>query len=228
MALHTHSHWVFSSITSGLQLLLVRKSLSSVLCEYILSEAQQCKSLLAFSDESQITKVHAGGADDVDLAVKAARAALKGPWASVSGTDRGKLMLKLADLAEQHTKTFASIDTWNNGMLNPPTPTLLTKRRLNVVGKRFSSACGDVGELTEVLRYYAGFADKLHGQGMATFGSTRFATNNLKSLTPRRRSSRILLESPWEFAVKSFRGTIPWGWLDGKSPPHSLLEIPLF
>ncbi|KAL3293545.1 aldehyde dehydrogenase (NAD+) [Colletotrichum asianum] len=82
-------------------------------------------------EEITITRVHAGGANDIDVAVKAARAALKGPWAGVSGTDRGKLMLRLADLAEQHTKTLASIDTWNNG-------------------KRFSSACGDVGELTDV------------------------------------------------------------------------------
>ncbi|KAF5502229.1 putative aldehyde dehydrogenase-like protein [Colletotrichum aenigma] len=103
-------------------------------------------------DESQITKVHAGGADDIDVAVKAARAALKGPWAGVSG-----IVLRLADLAEQHTKTLASIDTWNNG-------------------KRFSSACGDVGELTDVLRYYAGLADKLHGQEQTPLSVLLFAT----------------------------------------------------
>ncbi|KAI8294357.1 Aldehyde dehydrogenase [Colletotrichum sp. SAR 10_98] len=114
--------------------------------EWVAAKSGEEITVISPIDESQITRVHAGGASDIDVAVKAARAALKGPWAGVSGTDRGKLMLRLADLAEQHTKTLASIDTWNNG-------------------KRFSSARGDVDELTDVLRYYAGFADKLHGQG---------------------------------------------------------------
>ncbi|KAH6669628.1 aldehyde dehydrogenase domain-containing protein [Plectosphaerella plurivora] len=63
----------------------------------------------------------------------------------MSGTERGALMLKLADLAEASTEMFASIDTWNNG-------------------KRISSARGDVSELTCLLRYYAGYADKIHGK----------------------------------------------------------------
>lgn len=56
-------------------------------------------------------------------------------------------MLKLAELAEKRTDEFATIDTWNNG-------------------KRFSSARGDVGELVCLLKYYAGFADKIYGKGM--------------------------------------------------------------
>lgn len=37
-----------------------------------------------------------------------------------------------------------------------------------ILGKRYSSATGDVGELAGVLRFYAGFADKLYGQGNLT------------------------------------------------------------
>ncbi|KAH7011183.1 aldehyde dehydrogenase domain-containing protein [Ilyonectria destructans] len=101
------------------------------------------------TDETEIVQVHAGGADDIDDAVKAARRALKGPWSHMSGTERGEMMRKLADLAEKATNDLATIDTWNNG-------------------KRFSSAAGDVSELTGVLRYYAGFADKLYGQVIST------------------------------------------------------------
>lgn len=54
--------------------------------------------------------------------------------------------MKLADLVEKRTDEFAPIDSWNNG-------------------KRLSSAAGDVGELTSLLRYYAGFADKTYGKG---------------------------------------------------------------
>src|SRR5580704_28805 len=40
---------------------------------------------------------------DVDLAVKAARKALEsGPWSKMDAADRGRLMLKLADLAQKH------------------------------------------------------------------------------------------------------------------------------
>ncbi|KAJ4252742.1 mitochondrial aldehyde dehydrogenase [Fusarium torreyae] len=120
-------------------------------------EAKSGKKLTVVSpiDEQVITEVHAGGSEDIDDAVEAARAALKGPWARLSGTERGEIMRKLADLADELTDTFASIDSWNNG-------------------KRFSSAQGDVGELTSVLRYYAGFADKLFGQVINTT-ETKFA-----------------------------------------------------
>lgn len=66
-------------------------------------------------DESVIVEVNAGNEDDIDIAVRAARRAFKGPWSKISGTERGELMRKLADLAEKATDTFASIDTWNNG-----------------------------------------------------------------------------------------------------------------
>ncbi|KAF5592914.1 aldehyde dehydrogenase (NAD+) [Fusarium pseudocircinatum] len=101
---------------------------------------QRQRNLYRF-DENEIVKVHAGGDEDIDDAVKAARAALKGSWSHLSGTERGEMMRKLADLVDAATSELATIDTRNNG-------------------KRFSSAQGDVGELTGVLRYYAGFAEK--------------------------------------------------------------------
>lgn len=67
------------------------------------------------SDEEEITRVHAGGPDDIDDAVKAARQAFRGPWSLLSGTERAALMHRLAELAEQHTDTMATIDSWNNG-----------------------------------------------------------------------------------------------------------------
>lgn len=67
------------------------------------------------STEERITHVHAAGPDDIDDAVKAARLAFHGPWSELSGTERGALMWKLADIAEKHTEAMATIDTWNNG-----------------------------------------------------------------------------------------------------------------
>ncbi|KAF5629676.1 aldehyde dehydrogenase (NAD+) [Fusarium sp. NRRL 25303] len=117
--------------------------------EWRRSTAEEFISVVSPIDENEIVKVHAGGEEDIDDAVKAARAALKGPWSHLSGTERGEMMRKLADLVDAATNELATIDTWNNG-------------------KRFSSAQGDVGELTGVLRYYAGFADKQYGQVIST------------------------------------------------------------
>jgi aldehyde dehydrogenase (NAD(P)+) len=60
--------------------------------------------------------VYAAGEEDIDTAVKAARKALKDPsWKLLPATDRGNLMLKLADLIDQHRETLATIETWDNG-----------------------------------------------------------------------------------------------------------------
>ena len=56
------------------------------------------------------------GADDVDIAVAAARMALKDPsWATIESSARGKLLLKLADVAESHAHQLATIEAWDNG-----------------------------------------------------------------------------------------------------------------
>lgn len=69
-----------------------------------------------FSNETEITSVYAAGEEDIDIAVKAARKALKDPsWKLLPATDRGVLLLKLADLIEQHKETLATIETWDNG-----------------------------------------------------------------------------------------------------------------
>jgi aldehyde dehydrogenase (NAD+) len=66
--------------------------------------------------ELEIATVQAATSDDVDRAVKAAKTALKNAsWKSLSGTDRGRLMLRLADLIEENKELLATIDAWDNG-----------------------------------------------------------------------------------------------------------------
>jgi len=70
-------------------------------------------------DESEICSVYAAGADDVDIAVKAARKAFKDPsWRDMSTTDRGNMMIKLSDLVQKHAETLATIETWDNGTID--------------------------------------------------------------------------------------------------------------
>lgn len=105
------------------------------------------------SNEQEITSVYAGSSEDIDKAVRAARRALRNPsWRDLPGTERGKLLNRLATLVEEHKETLATIETWDNG-------------------KPYSVALNDdVTEVAETLRYYAGFADKVFGQVIETTG----------------------------------------------------------
>ena len=84
---------------------------------------------------------------DVDLAVKAARRALESkPWASMSGTKRGRLLYKLGDLIEANTEELAALESLDNG--KP------IRDSLNV----------DIPGVAACYRYFAGWADKIHGK----------------------------------------------------------------
>ena len=87
-----------------------------------LLKLHDCSILILNSDESEICSVYAAGADDVDIAVKAARKAFKDPsWRDLPPAERGAMMVKLADLVEKHAETLATIETWDNGTGRPPT-----------------------------------------------------------------------------------------------------------
>ncbi|KAL9013818.1 MAG: hypothetical protein Q9173_001511 [Seirophora scorigena] len=123
--------------------------------EFVKSSSGEKITSINPTDEKEITLVHAASAEDVDAAVAAARKAFK-TWREIVPTDRGGLMLKLADLVDKHAETLATIETWDNG--KPYTVSL----------------SGDVAEVAGTLRYYGGYADKLHGQVIDT-GPAKFA-----------------------------------------------------
>lgn len=108
-------------------------------------------------DEKTICFVEAANAADIDLAVKSARAALTHvSWKDIPAATRGHMLHKLADLVEANKETLATIESWDNG-------------------KPYSvSLEEDVPEVVACLRYYAGWADKIHGQTIPTT-SQKFA-----------------------------------------------------
>src|SRR5215475_10241003 len=58
-----------------------------------------------------ITQVAESDAPDVDRAVTAARTAFdRGPWRKMSGSQRGSLLNKLADLVEKHADELAQLE----------------------------------------------------------------------------------------------------------------------
>lgn len=92
-----------------------------------------------------IAHVAAAGADDVDMAVSAARSALKGPWATMTPAERQRLLHRLADLIERDGEELAQLETINNG------------KSINL------SRMIEVGGGLEFLRYMAGWATRLEG-----------------------------------------------------------------
>src|SRR5215212_6332505 len=57
-----------------------------------------------------ICEVAKAGAEDVDRAVKAAQAALEGPWSQMPAAGREQLMHKLADLVEVNQQELAELE----------------------------------------------------------------------------------------------------------------------
>ncbi len=94
-----------------------------------------------------ICQVAEGDLADVDLAVSAARKALESkPWARLSGSARGRLIYKLADLIEANAKELAALESIDNG--KP------IRDSLHV----------DIPGTAATFRYFAGWADKIHGK----------------------------------------------------------------
>src|SRR4051812_36437313 len=67
--------------------------------------------------ESELGTVSHAGAADVDRAVRAARAALAedAAWRKMSAADRGRRMIRLAELVEAHGDELAQIESLDNG-----------------------------------------------------------------------------------------------------------------
>jgi len=94
--------------------------------------------------EEPIAAVALGGKADVDVAVKAARAAQK-VWAGMRAADRGRILHRAADLIEQHADELIQIESRDAGK-----PLASVKRQ-------------DMPAVIDTLRYYAGWCDKITG-----------------------------------------------------------------
>ncbi|KAF9644016.1 NAD-dependent aldehyde dehydrogenase, partial [Thelephora ganbajun] len=103
------------------------------------------------SNGKLLTKVSEGTAKDVDLAVAAAQKAFDTVWGShCPGSRRGKLLNKLADIMESRFDELCAVEALDNG-------------------KTFQWAKNvDVAFSISTIRYYAGWADKIHGQTIET------------------------------------------------------------
>jgi aldehyde dehydrogenase (NAD+) len=91
-------------------------------------------------------EIPAGTAEDVDLAVRAAREAFHGEWREMPAMQRAGLLRSAAREVAKHAEELATIECRDNG-------------------KPIAEArVGDLPSVSEMLNYWAGAADKLHGE----------------------------------------------------------------
>jgi len=94
--------------------------------------------------EEPIAAVALGSREDVDVAVKAARAALK-VWGGMRAADRGRILTRAATLIEEHSEELVQIESRDAGK-----PVASVRRQ-------------DLPAVVDTIRYYAGWCDKITG-----------------------------------------------------------------
>ena len=94
------------------------------------------------------------GEEDVDAAVRAARAAFE-TWARTTGVERARLMRRLADLIADNASRIAVVETTDNGKL-------------------IREMEGQLRGLADHYHYFAGAADKIHGETLPSDRSNFF------------------------------------------------------
>lgn len=100
--------------------------------------------------EEVICAVHSADQFDVDAAVKAAQDCYRTTYRKLAPSEKGRLLNKLADLMERDKDEIATLDALDNG-------------------KAFTIARDvDVTDSVSCFRYYAGWADKIHGKTIDT------------------------------------------------------------
>src|SRR5450631_2338470 len=95
--------------------------------------------------ELPIATVAQGGKEDVDLAVAAARSALK-VWGGLRAAERGRILQRAAALLEQHQEELIELESLDAGK-----PLAGVRRQ-------------DMAAVIDTVRYYAGWCDKITGQ----------------------------------------------------------------
>jgi len=126
-----------------------------------------------------LTQIAEASHADVDRAVVAARRAFEersGAWRKLSSSERGRMIWKLADLIEKNIDEFAELETLDNGK------------------PIFESRYVDMPMVIDVLRYYAGWATKIHGETVNSF-ETAF------TYTLREPIGVVGLIVPWNFPL---------------------------
>lgn len=111
-------------------------------CQAVSGETLEVRSPV---DGQVFEHIPRGQAADIDLAVRAARAALSSDWGKLNASERGRLMMKLSHLVTEHGEELALLEAKDTG-------------------KPMTTARNDMIVLARYFEFYGGAADKVHGE----------------------------------------------------------------
>lgn len=111
-------------------------------CQAVSGETLEVRSPV---DGQVFEHIPRGKAADIDLAVRAARAALSSDWGKLNASERGRLMMKLSHLVTEHGEELALLEAKDTG-------------------KPMTTARNDMIVLARYFEFYGGAADKVHGE----------------------------------------------------------------
>ncbi|MFN8229027.1 MAG: aldehyde dehydrogenase family protein [Mycobacterium sp.] len=135
--------------------------------------------------EEQVGEFTDGGAAAVDDAVARARASFdSGVWHQKPGSERAKVLGRVADLIDEHADELADIDSRNTGM------PLMQARAI-------------MGTSAEIFRYYAGWCTKLNGiaHDVQQTGGITGVDSNMHGYTLKQPYGVVGLIFPWNGPV---------------------------
>src|SRR5258705_4067607 len=126
--------------------------------------------------EEVIAEVASAEQADVDAAVAAARAAFDGPWSKLSARERGRIVWKIGEKLVERADEIARLETLHNGK------------------PIFESRQIEIPAAAECFQYFAGWADKIHGETIPVKG-------NYLTYTLREPIGVIAAIVPWNFPL---------------------------
>lgn len=97
------------------------------------------------SYDSKIGEIARSNDKDIDEAVTAARSAFEGEWGKTEAAERGRYLHKVSEILSDDVDELADLESKDTG-------------------KPLSQARADAGLIARYFEFYAGAADKLHGE----------------------------------------------------------------
>lgn len=113
--------------------------------QWVAARDERSLPVVAPADGQVFDHIARGGAAEVDDAVRAARAALDGPWGRMSATERGRLLVKIGQAVLDHHDELSRLEARDTG-------------------KPLTTARNDVTVLARYFEFYGTAADKVHGE----------------------------------------------------------------
>lgn len=134
------------------------------------------------TDGAVIASIGDASSSEVELAVAAARRALSGAWGGASPRDRGRALMRWASLVDAQREPLAALEAADTG-------------------KPISTARRDIGVVLDYLEFYAGAANKFHGQVLPYYPG--FSAQLMRE--PHGVTAHII---PWNYPASQFVRTV--------------------